>query len=274
MKLNYITLDQLMSSVESDFYKFADNGMIDRGNVIKVVRKVNEDIGLKIYRDADAMVEISNFKGDLPADFSHLQMAVAVTVEHAYMPPSVFGTHTEERPVRTFGDGGVCLKEFSGFYTVVEKWKDKVVTYNKFTPLKLCKSAMKFATENCINFGWNKAPYDIDIQGDEIITGFREGRIYISYLTDMVDEEGNLLLLDHPLTNEYYEYAVKKHLLENYFMNNDADVQQRLGYIKGELRDAKIRAIDFVSTPEYQEIVNTYENSRRRFYNKYHKIIE
>lgn len=273
-KLNYMTLNQLMASVESDMKKYADNGMIDRGDIIKVVRKVNEDIGLKIYREREAIIEICDFKGELPLDFMSLQMAVACTIEHAYIGPSVFGTHTYETniPVTPYSNA-TCLNECGGCFWVTQQFKDKVVKYDKLTPLKLTKRAMNHASENCINFGWNRSGYDVDIDEGQLITGFREGKIYISYLADLVDEEGNLLLLDHPLTTEYYEYSVKKQLLENFMMNNDADVSQKLLYIKNELREAKIRALNFVTTPEYDEIVGMYQNNRRSFYNKYHKII-
>ena len=277
MSLKYITFDQLMASVESDMESYTDNGMIDRGKAIKIVRKVNNDIGLKINKEHSAMVEICNFKGDLPLDFLYLQMAVACTIEHAYIGPgTVYGTHTIETnvPVTTYSSQGACLNECGGCYWVTQQFKDKMIKYEKLTPLKLSKRAMSLCTENCVNFNWNTAAYDIDIENGQIITGFREGKIYINYLSDMVDEEGNLLLLDHPLTTEYYEYAVKKHYLENFMMNNDAEVAQKLGYIKEELRLARIRALNFTDTPEYSEIANVYEVNRRAFYNKYHRIIQ
>lgn len=273
--LRYITLDQLMASVESDLHSFADNGLIDRGNVIKVVRKVNEDIGLKIYQEKATVLNIENYKADLPADFSKLQMALGCDVQHFFLAPSVFGTHTIETnvPVMVY-DQPACLNEKGGCYWVTQQYKDTIMKYDRFFPLQLAKGAKVSASENCINFNWNDAGYDIDILNGQVITGFREGKIYINYLADLVDEEGNLLLLDHPLTTEYYEYAVKKHLLENFMLNNDVDVSQKLMYIKNELREAKIRALNFTNTPEYSEIEGFYQRNRRDFYNKYHRIIQ
>lgn len=277
MSLRYITFDQLMASVESDFSSFTDNGMIDRGKAIKIVRKVNEDIGLKIYQEHCAMIEICDFKGELPLDFMYLQMAVACTIEHAYLHGgSVYGTHTIETdvPVHKLASQGACMNECGGCYWVTQQYKDRVIKYDRLTPLKLCKKAKKYCADNCINLNWDKAAYDIDIEDGKIITGFREGKIYISYLSDMVDEEGNLILIDHPLTTEFYEYSVKKHFLENFMMNNDAEVSQKLGYVKEELRQARIRALNFINTPEYCEIANVYEVNRRAFYNKYIRIIQ
>ena len=272
-QLNYITLNQLMASVESDLRNFADNGMIDRGDVIKVVRKVNADIGLKINRESTVILDVDNFKADLPADFMYLQLAVLCTQEYKHVGTPVLGTHTEEHniPVKHYNNQMPCMNECGGCYWVTQQFKDRVIKYDQLSPLSLTRAAKNISTENCLNLFW-KSPYEIDIQNGELIANFRTGKVYISYLSDMVDEDGNVLLLDHPLTTEYYEYAVKKQLLENFMLNNDADVSQKLAYIKNELREARIRSLNFVTTPEYSEINKMYNIGRVTFYNKYEKI--
>lgn len=273
MALNYITLNQLMASVESDLRNFADNGMIDRGDVIKIVRKVNADIGLKINRENAVILDIENYKAELPADFMYLQLAILCTQEYHHVGTPVLGTITEEHnvPVTHYNNQMPCVNECGGCYWVTQQFKERTIKYDRLTPLALTREAKNLSSENCLNLFW-KSAYEIDIQNGELITNFRTGKVYISYLSDMVDEDGNVLILDHPLTTEYYEYAVKKHLLENYMLNNDADVAQKLSYIKNELREARIRGLNFVTTPEYSEINKMHNLSRITFYNRYEKI--
>lgn len=275
-KLKYITFDQMMSSVESDMKSFADNGMIDRGDVIKIVRTVNADIGLKINQERECVLTINNYKADLPADFLYLQMALGCTIEEYSMPSKhMFGTQTEEIncPVEYYDEGyNGCLNECGGCYWVTQKFSNKTEKYERLTPLSLTKNVQKICTDNSPNFQWRDSPYDIDIQDGELIANFRSGKIYISYLSDLFDEDGNILLLDHPLVTDYYEYAIKKRLLENFMMNNDADVAQKLMYIKEELRQARIRSMNFINTLEYTEIQKVYQHNRVRFYNRYHRI--
>lgn len=277
--LKYITFDSLMSSVESDLAIFADNNMIDRGKLIKVVRKVNADIGLKINKERETIIDIKNFKGELPADFMYLQLALGCHVEAFHLPQPSFGQLTVEHnePTEVFHTkDSACLNECGGCYWVTQQFKDKLITFDRVFPLALAKRAKSHATDNCMNFHWSNSGYDIDIdyENSEVITPFREGKIYISYLADMVDDDNNILLLDHPLTTEYYEYAVTKKLLEMWMLNNDTDVSQKLMYIKNELKDARLRAMNFISTPEYSEISNAYESHRRKFYNKFSKVFE
>jgi hypothetical protein len=161
-------------------------------------------------------------------------------------------------------NGHICVKQKIGFRTF---------KYETITKLSLTQQSHKFCDEDCVNKNF-KSPYFINIKDDEISFNFREGKVYIAYLADMTDEEGNLLIYDHPLVNDYYEYAVKKKLFENMKFNKEGDHLQDYQLAKAELREAKIQARNFVSTPEYDEIVDGFEANRIRFYNKYAKVFD
>lgn len=269
--IKYITFDQLMASVESDLGKLADQGMINRGTCIKVVQKVNAELGLKIHQQREKMLQIENYKADLPEDFLYLQMAVACAVETFHLPGSVFGTHTEERET-TARMHDACLNEQGGCFWVAQQYKEKTVKFERLIPLRLTNKSLKHCADKCVNTQWSTSAYDVDIDNGELVTNFPSGKIYINYLSDLVDDKGNLLVLDHPLVTEYYEYAIKKHLMENFMLNGDLNVERRWGHMKGELRDARIRAISFINTPEYTEIQQHFTANRLRFWNKYHSM--
>lgn len=274
MPLSYITFDQLMASVESDLGKYADHGMINRGTCIKVVQRVNSDIGLKINKEREVLVDISHNKGELPEDFQYLQMAVACTAEHYHLPGEVLGTHTEDKLVETQVPAyqNATMNSNGNVFWVAQQFETKTVKFDRLIPLKLSNRSLNLTAEHCINRHWNTAGYEIDIADGQIITGFRHGKIYLNYLSDMVDGKGNVLVLDHPLVRDYYEYAIKKHLLENWMLNTEADVERKWNYIKAELKDARVRALSFVNTPEYTEIQDMYTANRLRFWSKYNAM--
>ena len=88
----------------------------------------------------------------------------------------------------------------------------------------------------------------------------------------MENEDGDLMILDHPLVRPYYEYAVKKHLLETFFLNGDANVLQRLQFVQMELEKiggARERAITFMQVIEPSEIDKIMEINREKFFRKY-----
>jgi len=276
--LKYITLDQLMASVESDLSAFADNSMINRGNVIKVIRRVNEDLGLKIFPEKEVVLKIENYKTSTPVDFYKLQLAYLCGQPlYAWDPRETLGTVTQEFnenvPVNVQCTGNACINECGSCYWVTQLYKGKLRRFGELSPIRVTNTSFSKCETGCPNLTHTSID-EINIDENEIIANVKEGYLYLRYISDMADNENNLLVLDHPNVRDYYEYAVKKHLLENWMINNDADVAQKLIYIKEELKASRFVAINFISTIEPSEIKKIISENRNRFYNKYVKIID
>lgn len=289
-QIRYITLDELMASVESDMATFADEGMINRGIAVKVIRKVNEDLGLKINKERHAVIEVRHHKADLPADFQYLQLAMMTghTDEH-YLSNAGdhLGNMTQEHqapiemPVVALCnplEAGLQANDCGGKFWVTQRYQDRIVEHKSLRPVRLTKRVTRnfctpeFAHEYHHRYDQHTAEYEIDIEDGNITTSFEDGTLYLNYLTDMTDEDGNVLVLDHPLVTEYYEYSVKKHYLENWMLNSNADVAQKLMYIKNELREARLRALSFVGTIEYSQIREFFQQNRLQFAKKYYSM--
>lgn len=123
---------------------------------------------------------------------------------------------------------------------------------------------------NLKNVGaWN---YRLKIKDKFIHTiNFTEGRVYINYESLMEDDEGNLLVLDHPIVNEYYEYALKERILENLFYNGE-NVSQKLQLIQSKMRFVRNAALSFINTPDYGEMKRMWEKNRKAMYAKYYNM--
>ena len=96
--------------------------------------------------------------------------------------------------------------------------------------------------------------------------------VYLNYQSLMENEEGHLLVCDHPVLNEYYELAIKKRILENLLFANEPNVGDKLKYFSYEARLARNNAISLVRKPEYTEIRNMWEKNRRAQVKKYFSI--
>jgi len=282
--IKYITFDQLMSSVESDMESYADDNMVDRSKYIKTVRKVNSDLGIKINAEKEVVLDIKNNRIELPDDFEYLQLALlcqepvqylvtrsaepAKLVQHHCPTCAGYNEHSFGTQARVCGE---CYKIYE--YQPM----DLTISYNKSLPVKLTKKSYKYCSTNCLNtmYTSDKYKYTLDVN-ERIMTldGIKEGKIYISYVTDMVNDNGDLLVVDHPLLTDFYEYSIKERMLENYLMNNDADVSQKLRYIKEQKNEARVIAMNITDTPEYTEILEYANAKRHNFYNKYYKMFE
>lgn len=280
--LRYKTFDQLLASVESDIDKFTDEGYVNRGIFIKEIRKVNADLGLKINIERETVLDVVDYVALLPPDFLFMQLALACHVSYVHVPV-IRGIQTEmhSETIETNGiseiptscflescDFGNCGGPCEKCMWVTQKVGVKVYTYTDLKELQLTKSSHGRCADNCMNFRF-RSPHQIKIEDDHATFSFREGKVYINYLADMVDEDNNVLVLDHPTVNDYYEYAVKKKFFENMFLNKEGDFLQAYQAMQAELLKARTMAITFVNTPEYGDLQKMFIDNRNRFYKKY-----
>ncbi len=285
MQLQYKTFNQLMSSVSSDLGRYADEGGIDEILYIKEARKVNAELGLKIHKEKEVIIDVYNYKACLPTDFLYLQLALACSVSYVTVP-KIQGVHTEDKEIPLTNSCNSCgqvpcscnnckiqFKACDGYKYVAQTIGIKTHKYEHLELISLTKTSNRFCSDECLNLNFNSSNV-MNIMGEEATFSFREGKVYLNYLSDMTDENGNFLILDHPLTNDYYEYAVKKKFFENLKFNKDGDVAQDLQYVMTQLREARIRAISLVNMPEYDEINKFFLDNRKRFYNNYVKHFE
>lgn len=276
MPIKYKTFSQLMSSVEQDISTFADEGYMDRGRFIKEAKRVNNELGVKINREQEVILDVENYKAQLPEDFQQLQLALACHV--AYVKTPIFrGTQTESHSekiecntvlkTKTFNPSE-CREGCGNDIWITQKQGAKIETFTHLEKLQLTNRAKSRCTDDCFNRHF-RTHNVIDIQEDEVTFSFREGKVYINYLADMISEDGDLLILDHDLVNDYYEYAIKKKFFENMKINKEGDFLQEYQMMKQELREARTRALSFINTIEYNEIVEVFLENRKRFYKKY-----
>ena len=93
----------------------------------------------------------------------------------------------------------------------------------------------------------------------------------MSYQGSMEDDQGDLLVLDQPYCNEYYEYAIKQRILENMIWNGE-NVSQQLGLVENRLKAARNNALSFVNTPNFAEMRKVFTMNRRAQYHNYYNM--
>ena len=104
-------------------------------------------------------------------------------------------------------------------------------------------------------------------------TTFETGKVYLNYQGELVDDDGNLMVPDHELLNEYYEYALKQRIFENLFINGE-DVAQRMKLVEAKLREARNNSLSLVNTPNFKEMEKLWWTNRRAMYSKYYDMFK
>lgn len=283
-QVKYRTFEELMDEVRLDFFTQEMEGMIEPSQLIKVAQRVNYDLGLRIHTEKQKVLEIVNGRVKLPDDFYVLTM-VLLCANYEVEEEVISGRQTEEVIVdadykcTSCGcDDVTCACE--KVYTVCENKYVKVIErknyvtkeYKEFKRLYVrpAKAVDPICSQKPDYDHWMEAELR---NGYLYIIGIDTGKVYLNYLGNMEDEDGNLLVLDHPMINEYYEYAIKQRILENLYMNGE-DVVQRLQLIEQRLRPARNNALTIVNTPDFKEMYNLWKLNREAMYGKYYNMFK
>jgi len=285
-QLKYRTFDELLAEVGTDFVMYNNENLIEPAQLIKVAQKVNYDLGLRIHGTKEKMLEIENRKVKLPDDFYVFNYAyLSNSYKVTYRANS--GRHTENVVVGYDGDGNCpkcykpeidchcqatyaqqCQNGEKIFVQVVEKRKMETRIYESFDRIRISPDGGRIDALNDTRGG--STGY---IKNGFIYTNVDQGNLFISYEGALEDEEGNLLVLDHPMINEYYEYAIKQRLLENLYINGE-DVAQKLQLIEQRLKPARNNALSIVNTPNFAEFKRNFELNRRGMYARYYDMFK
>ena len=317
--LKYRTFDQLLEDVSIDLNTFALENMIEPQTLIKLARKINFELGLRLNQQKETILEICHGKVKLPDDFKvfnyglicgEYQTTVGydgyaggtnmheVQITDGVVPTTysdfpaqvpdpcnttvptccctdegVAGTCLVHNPQQPYGDTCVQPRVFMNCkgqsYELIQVINPSDVrTYTSLTPLKM-KPSQNIDCDSP-NVYYNAADEGYIKNGFLFVT-FETGKVYVNYQGELLDDDGNLLVPDHELLNEYYEYAFKKRILENLALNGE-NVGQRLNLILGDLRASRNQALSFVNTPNFAEIKQIWKANRTAMYARYYDM--
>jgi hypothetical protein len=336
--LRYRTFDQLLSDIQVDFKNIQLQNYIDPQQLIKVAKRVNYDLGLRIFKTKEAILDVEKNRVRLPDDFFVLNFAL-ICDELVIHEPVNQGTWIEERPVVTpyqqtsttidtcvastvncqvcnntpcgcqntascqtcntcntspcgcsnqvinvpphsavnpYGSYCQTPKVFTNCkgdaYELVQIVNSTQRVYKRQFPIRILENPQSIDCD-CPNLYWN-AGATAWIRDGWLYTSFDCGTIYINYQGMLDDEHGNLLVPDHDMINEYYEYAVKQRILENLMMNDDATAANKLQVVEQRLRAARNNALSIVNTPNFSEMKRVWEMNRKAQYSKYYDMFK
>lgn len=288
-----------MSSVEGDFHKWADAGLIDNLKLIKVIRECNEKLGLRIYRPLETLLYVTPVpeelhrrrgRANLPLDFYKAEMVFALHqrlvntmlpigpgIQQVFTPPSINQVISGELTNFT---GPCCLDATDNCSWLIKTPPHQLqVAIKDIVPLEIFVGSDQHFTEYSPNRSYNHRHHQhhhhacvINIEEGYIETDFPEATLYLSYLGDMKNDKGEDIIPFHPSLNEYYEWAVKARILQNILYNTEADVAGLYKDAQHQRNLAFHDAVNFVMGKEAREW-HIYEKERaRKFFEHYYSV--
>ena len=327
--LKYRTFDQLLEDVSIDLNTFSLENMIEPQTLIKTVRKINYELGLRINQTKEVILEVTHGKVKLPDDFyvfnyamicnqytesvgydgmaggtniqevpyvevpANINICAPATVNcsvcnfnpcnHTAACPN--NTCPTECPTATIPEahdplnpyGDTCIRPRVFMNCKGDKYEliqiintGQTRTYSTLSPLRM-RSSQEIDCD-CPNL-YVHSKNEGSIKGGFLFTTLDTCKVYLNYQGEMEDEAGRLLVPDHALLNEYYEYALKKRIIENLALNGE-DVAQRLQIIVPNYKEARNNALSVVNTPNFKEIEKIWSVNRKVQYFKYYDMFK
>ena len=319
--LKYRSFNQLLEDVSVDLNTLALENMIEPQQLIKLAKKLNYDLGLRINQTKEVMLEVCHGKVKLPDDFYTFNFALICGEYTVNVGYNIGGTNIQEvaytevpstvdvcspisvncrtcnanpcnhtagcdlnhpivdpipvayDPLNPYGDTCIPPRVFMNCkgdkYEIIQVVAGgETRTHSSVLPLRM-KNSQGIECD-CPNLYWN-TPNEGWIKGGFLFTTLDTCKIYLNYQGAMEDDNGDLLVPDHDLINEYYEYALKQRIMENLYLNGE-DVAQKMQLIDARLKVARNAALSLVNTPNFREMYELWWNNRRAQYSKYYDM--
>lgn len=310
--MKYRTFDQLLAAAKSDFRKYDLNDEIMDQDLVKVAQRVNYDLGLRLNETKEVVLEVEKGRVRLPNNFytlnfmlmcgsyetktympqgTHVEERIIDTaVPYQQAPPNVIDvcqdplTESECDPCGQCGDPCCdepctacsssaisCSLNCKGETTqLVQTLKFETRSFTTLQTVRLLENAQSIDCD-CPNLYWD-SPFTGWIKDGWLFLNFQTGKIYLNYQGMMEDDAGNLLVPDHDMINEYYEYALKQRILENLLMNDVVVSQAKIQLIETRYRTARNYAKSIVNTPNFNELRRVWKMNRKAMYSKYYDM--
>jgi hypothetical protein len=281
--LKYRTFDSLLEDVKIDLRTLTLENRIDPAQLIKVAMRVNYDLGLRINVTKETILEVDKGRVRLPEDFYVMNYALMLHQGYETIIPAQ-GTNVQDvtptwRPWveqnscsnESLPEQPVCFSKCNdNTYQIIQVVNQEKRAYKSFVPVRFRNS--KFVDCNWPDI-FGSARDEAWIKDGWLYTTVDHASIYINYQGTFTDENGDLLIPDHPMLNEYYEYAVKKRILENLVMDGE-NVTAQYQLVAQEYRGARNNALTIVNTPNFSEMEKLWVMNRKAMYSKYYDMFK
>jgi len=310
--LNYRTYDQLLAEIQSDFKKYYLEDYINPQEFIKVAKRCNYELGLKIFKTKECVLDIEKGRAKLPNNFNVLNFTFFLA-HHCIIEPIISGTQVQNialgpvynpgnwtdvnlcsmavapnspnTPLKSCGEcgskfdscackpiGDVTLNCKGEYMALVQTYKFHTKRWTEMHSIRMINSP-DVVDADCPNKTW-QARNTAYIKNGFIYTSFNTGKLYINYQGMMEDEDGNLLVPDHDMLNEFYEYAIKQRVLENMIMNGEPVNQSQIQIIEARLKASRNNAYSLVNTPNFSELRRIWEVNRKAQYHNFYNAFK
>ena len=286
-QIRYITFKQLVADVKEGLRQYDENNMIDDRRLLKHVIRCSEFLGERLHQSKQCRITVHNYSAPMPSDLWKIEnmYGISEVANDLTYFQGIFGggmifhedrelspIPTEEERIQYLGilPNDCCTPMHVSAYD--SQYFERVEN-KKIFPLVLSNNL----NSKCAPYspcGTWKDGYQVDFEDDTFKFSFKSGEVFLSYLGDLINDEGDLLIPDNENILPFYEWTLMKVILEDLFMNSEADVINKYNLAKMNLIDAKLTAMDYVNAFKGGQLDHLSMKRKMQFYNDWIRKFE
>jgi hypothetical protein len=282
--LQFRSTKELFSRINGFLESFAANNLIDTGDFWDYIIYMYDQLGVGIFKECEALVEVKHHVAKLPCNFKlwyaaykchrnaggegvpsineqqpwiWYQQAELSTVCADDMNLEKTGPHGEvvknKLVIRTFVNGDPFFNEFHGMQ-----------------PLYLGPNVKDYHDPHCMKVvpaGWNEVTID---QDKTMRFRFEHDHVYMQYYGIPFDEDYLPMIPDESSIEKAIEFYIYTQLFEKWYLNSTVpNIADKLAYVKREYAYHFAQARYWVKLPSFQKMCQSIRTMKGnlKFYN-------
>lgn len=235
--MRYIHSDEIINDLKNRMSRYFASSKVDESVLPRVIASCLGEMGAKIFPVKRTMVDVLKCKGELPADFRKVLMAVTCNHRVEWHPTSV-AKHTEDRIVCSLGPCetmcDVYLDDCGNMHKIVQTIDLKKYEYQDFEILKPTTGCKAYCDGNSINLK-SRSSDEFEIRHNgrrwEMVTSFDEGTVYIEYQGELIQEDG-FMIPDNEIIKGWIFEEMRKEVY-TYLWDSGEEVQGKMQHAEG-----------------------------------------
>lgn len=268
LNLQYIEASELIKEVKNELYSYFERGILDESYLYPIIRTCLSQMGLRILPTKSEVLKVEEFKTDLPCDFYKALLLVGCGMCE-FNDVDYLNTKLIEYEV-----SGVnicesrcdyCEDSCGNLYGIRQYYNTFSATYTELYPLTVSTDSKPYCVDSC--FDYQGRGNEVTIKNGKIYTNFREGHIFLEYLTNLEADSGDLLIPDNAIIKDWIKIEMMFVSFRKLYLNGEADVQQRLNWIQNQLGIYQVNARGLYKA----WTVKDFYDLRKTLYSRFHK---
>lgn len=283
----HIGLSEFIADLKATNWIKDNPHLLDENSVARWVYLELKGFGRNVMDQYEEVVHINNYRGEMPSNFSNLNLAVYCEVDYVAVPK---GSDLIRVQTRLIGEKittpEVVVCDSCAPIEDSNRCPERVVEnlyvegtqtnihYKNFNYVKIGPDLIRnHCSPDCFNRGIKSSPYEINIKGTTIYaTGFKQGSLYTRYYGTPMDEDGLPVIPITPnrFLEKYLEVYVKRRILEDAMLSKDAtNLQFMYGAFLQQELDLYNKAKNDTSKIDMVALYKAVGHNRKRM-NKYY----